>query len=46
MIEGTWRRVLITSAAIETLASGGMRGLTHRAVDQAAGIPPGSTSWG
>lgn len=42
---GTSRRELITSAAIRTLASSGMRGLTHRAVDQAASLPPGSTSY-
>ncbi|RCV53588.1 TetR family transcriptional regulator [Marinitenerispora sediminis] len=27
------------------IASRGLRGLTHRAVDQAAGLPPGSTSY-
>ncbi|MEV4220712.1 hypothetical protein [Nonomuraea sp. NPDC049725] len=31
-------------AAIEVLADEGMRGLTHRAVDARAGLPPGSTS--
>ena len=42
---GQARRDLITSTAIETLAGRGMRGLTHRAVDQAAGLPAGSTSY-
>ena len=31
-------------AAIAVLADHGGRGLTHRAVDQAAGLPPGTTS--
>lgn len=30
--------------AIAVLAETGMRGLTHRAVDRAAGLPPGTTS--
>lgn len=34
----------IAEAAITLLAERGMRGLTHRAVDEAAGLPPGSTS--
>lgn len=34
----------IGDAAIELLAARGMRGLTHRAVDEAAGLPPGTTS--
>ncbi|WP_427891706.1 TetR/AcrR family transcriptional regulator [Kribbella sp. GL6] len=34
----------IADAAIGTLAAEGMRGLTHRAVDRAAGLPEGSTS--
>ncbi|MEW1637831.1 TetR family transcriptional regulator [Streptomyces sp. NPDC093801] len=38
------RRVLLADAAIEVLAEHGMRGLTHRAVDRAAGLPPGTTS--
>ncbi|MGW1191570.1 TetR/AcrR family transcriptional regulator [Streptomyces sp. NPDC002559] len=29
---------------MEVLADEGMRGLTHRAVDRAAGLPPGTTS--
>lgn len=36
---------LIGDAAIEVIAASGMRGLTHRAVDQAAGLPAGSTSY-
>jgi DNA-binding transcriptional regulator YbjK len=39
------RRTLIADAAISTLARDGMRGLTHRAVDRAAGLPEGSASY-
>ncbi|MEV7807918.1 TetR family transcriptional regulator C-terminal domain-containing protein [Microbispora sp. NPDC088329] len=38
------REVLVADAAIAILAERGMRGLTHRAVDEAAKLPPGSTS--
>ncbi|GGO01623.1 hypothetical protein GCM10010116_03020 [Microbispora rosea subsp. aerata] len=38
------RATLVADAAIAILAERGMRGLTHRAVDEAAGLPPGSTS--
>jgi AcrR family transcriptional regulator len=38
------RPELIADTAIALLAEGGMRGLTHRAVDEAAGLPSGSTS--
>ncbi|HUR06040.1 MAG TPA: TetR family transcriptional regulator C-terminal domain-containing protein [Nonomuraea sp.] len=38
------RSEAIADAAITLLAERGMRGLTHRAVDEAAGLPPGSTS--
>jgi DNA-binding transcriptional regulator YbjK len=38
------RAARIGDAAIVILAERGMRGLTHRAVDQAAGLPPGTTS--
>lgn len=41
----TDRRTRIADAIIETLARAGSRGLTHRAVDQAAGLPQGSTSY-
>ena len=34
----------IADAALVLLAERGMRGLTHRAVDEAAGLPQGSTS--
>ena len=34
----------VADAAIAVLADRGGRGLTHRAVDQAAGLPPGTTS--
>ncbi|MCB5179871.1 TetR/AcrR family transcriptional regulator [Streptomyces antimicrobicus] len=38
------RRTVLADAAIEVLAGAGMRGLTHRAVDRAAGLPDGTTS--
>ncbi|MFE0192579.1 TetR/AcrR family transcriptional regulator [Streptomyces sp. NPDC058989] len=38
------RLELIADAALALLAERGMRGLTHRAVDEAAGLPQGSTS--
>jgi DNA-binding transcriptional regulator YbjK len=34
----------VADAAIEVLAARGARGLTHRSVDAAAGLPPGTTS--
>ncbi|WP_217140048.1 TetR/AcrR family transcriptional regulator [Streptomyces sp. AC627_RSS907] len=40
----TDRRTHLADAAIGVLAESGLRGLTHRAVDRAAGLPPGSTS--
>ncbi|MEV6614502.1 TetR family transcriptional regulator [Streptomyces sp. NPDC051051] len=39
------RRDLIADAAIGIVAAAGLRGLTHRAVDAAAGLPAGSTSY-
>lgn len=41
---GSGRGVLIADTALALLAERGTRGLTHRAVDEAAGLPPGSTS--
>ncbi|MFD0375540.1 TetR/AcrR family transcriptional regulator [Streptomyces sp. NPDC127112] len=41
----TDRRTLIADTAIGLVASSGLRGLTHRAVDAAAGLPAGSTSY-
>ncbi|MDN0198777.1 TetR family transcriptional regulator C-terminal domain-containing protein [Streptomyces sp. S.PNR 29] len=38
------RRTVLADAAIDVLAETGMRGLTHRAVDRAANLPPGTTS--
>lgn len=40
----TSRPELIADTALALLAERGMRGLTHRAVDAAAGLPQGSTS--
>ncbi|HEY1174567.1 MAG TPA: TetR family transcriptional regulator, partial [Phytomonospora sp.] len=39
------RRGLVADAAIALLADKGTRGLTHRAVDEQAGLPQGSTSY-
>lgn len=38
------RRQQVSDAAVEVLAAGGLRALTHRAVDVQAGLPQGSTS--
>ncbi|MFI9161206.1 TetR/AcrR family transcriptional regulator [Kitasatospora aureofaciens] len=38
------RRTVLADAAIGVLADAGVRGLTHRAVDAAAGLPAGTTS--
>lgn len=40
----TDRRTLLADVAIDVLAETGIRGLTHRAVDRAANLPPGTTS--
>ena len=42
---GADRREAIADAAIHLVATRGLRGLTHRAVDAEAGLPPGSTSY-
>lgn len=42
--EAASRRELAAGAALSVLAAQGSRGLTHRAVDTEAGLPPGSTS--
>ena len=42
---GAERRDAIADAAIHLVASRGLRGLTHRAVDAEAGRPAGSTSY-
>ncbi|NUU22242.1 MAG: TetR family transcriptional regulator [Streptomycetaceae bacterium] len=39
------RRVLLLDAAIRVLATQGLRGLTHRAVQQEAGLPHGSVTY-
>ncbi|GAP48991.1 TetR/AcrR family transcriptional regulator [Streptomyces azureus] len=41
---GPSRSELVADAALALLAERGMRGLTHRAVDEVAGLPQGSTS--
>jgi DNA-binding transcriptional regulator YbjK len=41
---GAARADLVADAALRLLAERGMRGLTHRAVDETAGLPQGSTS--
>ncbi|MFE3450457.1 TetR/AcrR family transcriptional regulator [Nonomuraea sp. NPDC059194] len=35
----------LLEAAVAIVAADGLRGLTHRAVDSRAGVPPGSTSY-
>ena len=40
----TPRQAQVADAAITLLADRGLRGLTHRAVDEEAGLPQGSTS--
>jgi DNA-binding transcriptional regulator YbjK len=40
----TERRTLLADAALDVLADGGIRGLTHRAVDRRAALPLGTTS--
>ncbi|WP_327089138.1 TetR family transcriptional regulator [Nonomuraea sp. NBC_01738] len=39
------RVTTLLEAAITIVAAGGLRGLTHRAIDTGAGVPPGSTSY-
>ena len=39
------RRTELLDCALTLLAEQGLRGLTHRAVDQVAGLPAGSTSY-
>lgn len=39
------RRTLIADAALDVIGNRGIRGLTHRAVDQQAELPAGSTSY-
>ncbi|WP_432194577.1 TetR/AcrR family transcriptional regulator [Streptomyces sp. bgisy027] len=41
---GAARADLVADTALALLAERGMRGLTHRAVDETAGLPQGSTS--
>jgi DNA-binding transcriptional regulator YbjK len=40
----TGRRAELAAAALTVVADGGLRALTHRAVDGAAGVPVGTTS--
>ncbi|MFC8045886.1 TetR/AcrR family transcriptional regulator [Nocardia sp. NPDC057353] len=40
----TGKRTLVLDTALRLLGERGPRPLTHRAVDEAAGLPPGSTS--
>ncbi|WP_328504028.1 TetR/AcrR family transcriptional regulator [Streptomyces sp. NBC_00457] len=42
--ESPSRTDLVADTALALLAERGMRGLTHRAVDEASGLPQGSTS--
>ena len=43
--EPSERRRVLARAGIEVIADGGMRSLTHRAVEAAAGLPPGTASY-
>ena len=38
------RRTLLLDAGLDLVGTAGLRGLTHRAVDAATGLPDGSTS--
>ncbi|MCK2036486.1 TetR family transcriptional regulator [Microbacterium sp. SSW1-49] len=44
MAKNESRRRLLADAGLTVLAREGSRGLTHRAVDEAAGVPTGTTS--
>lgn len=44
MARNVERRTLLSDAAVRVLAQQGARGLTHRAVDTEAGVPPGTVS--
>ncbi|MBK1782687.1 TetR/AcrR family transcriptional regulator [Prauserella cavernicola] len=44
MVRNEARRTALADAAIEVLARDGARGLTFRAVDTEAGVPPGTAS--
>jgi DNA-binding transcriptional regulator YbjK len=44
MVRNPERRAALVEAAIEVLARDGARGLTFRAVDEAAGVPKGTAS--
>ncbi|UPA23229.1 TetR/AcrR family transcriptional regulator [Shinella oryzae] len=39
------RKEIILDSVIDLLATRGLEGVTHRAVDEAAGLPPGSSSY-
>lgn len=44
MVKNTARRTALADAGIAVLAREGSRGLTHRAIDDEAGVPTGTTS--
>jgi AcrR family transcriptional regulator len=44
MVSNPQRRELLADAGLRVLAHAGARGLTHRAVDQEAGVPAGTAS--
>jgi len=44
MVSNPQRREQLADAGLRVLARSGARGLTHRAVDQAAGVPAGTAS--
>lgn len=43
-LKGRGRRAVLAQAAVRVTAARGLRGLTHRAVDEEAGVPTGTTS--
>ncbi|MBP1160814.1 TetR/AcrR family transcriptional regulator [Rhodococcus sp. PvR099] len=45
MTETTDRRARITDAALDIIATDGIRALTHRGIDRHLGLPAGSTSY-
>lgn len=45
MEKNSQRRTEILNVAVRLIATHGLEGMTHRAVDKAAGLPPGSSSY-
>ncbi|MFJ8078947.1 TetR/AcrR family transcriptional regulator [Streptomyces sp. NPDC096176] len=45
MEQNTDRKLRLADAAVEVIDADGLRGLTHRAVESQAGLPPGTCSY-